>query len=213
MEWLHNLQTPGFRLWMVQSIVVFFFVGGLALLAAGLALIVNSAAALRFFDGLNRWVSLRRATRPLEIPRDSAPLVQRWRYVLALLFMAGGAVAIVGLVTRFDAGAVITLLSMAQLRPAYAAWLVDAVRWVLVVGNLVAIVIGLLLAFYPETLVTMEARGSRWFSQRQAVRGADAMHNVLDHWVERHPRAAGGMIVVFALGLIGGFGLLLPALW
>ncbi len=115
-------------------------------------------------------------------------------------------------VTQFNTSAVITLFSLNFLRPAFAGWLVDSFRWLLVAGNLIAITVGIMLAFFPDALSKLEARGSGWVSERQAVRGADAMHNTLDTWVAAHPRAAGAIIGFFALALIGAFGLLLPGI-
>ena len=66
--------------------MLFFLLGGVALLAVGVSLIVNSAGALRFFGSMNRWVSMRRMSRPLEIPRDTRQAVQKYRHVLAAIF-------------------------------------------------------------------------------------------------------------------------------
>lgn len=202
------------RLWLAQSTVIFFLVCGIFLLVVGMSLIVNSAGALRLFGSLNRWVSMRRATKALEIPRDTRPAVQKYRYVLAAVFVAGGVFAIIGLVTQFNTAAVITLLHLDYFHPTYAAWLADGARWILIVGNLAAIVAGILLAFFPDTLRAIEARGGDWYSERKMARGADTVHvTSLDTWVAAYPRPAGVIITVFALGLIGAFGLLLPGLW
>lgn len=202
------------RLWLAQSVVVFFLIGGVSLLAVGMGLIINGAGALRFFGTMNHWVSMRRATRSLEIPRDTRPAVQKYRYWLAAIFIAGGIYAIVGLLTGFDTRAVITLFSLEYLRPDFAAWLVEGFRWVLVVGNLTAIVTGIMLAFFPNALVALEARGSSWYSERKVARGADTMRvTSLDIWVAAYPRAAGAIIAIFALGLIGTFGNMLPGIW
>ena len=214
MEFLGMMSSASARLWLAQSAALFFLIGGICLLAAGIGLIVNGAVTLRFFSSMNRWVSMRRATRPLEVPRDTRPLVQKHRYWLAAVFVAGGVFAIVGLVTQFSTSAAITLLKLNGLHPAFAGWLVDAFRWVLIIGNLTAIVAGILLAFFPAAVAALEARGSAWYSERQAARGADTMRvTSLDNWVAAQPRAAGAIVTLFALGLISVFGLSLPGLW
>lgn len=213
MEFLNLFQSHAFRLWSAQAIVVFFIVAGFALLAAGIGLIANSAGSLRLFGGLNRWVSMRRASRPLEIPHDTRQAVQNYRYWFATIFIIGGLVALSGLAMRFDTRGVIDLFGLGYLRPDFAAWLVDGARWILIVGNLVAIVAGITLAFFPGAVAALEARGSHWYSERQLAKGTDAMHYTLDAWVATHPRAAGVVIVCFAVGLIATFGLLLPTVW
>jgi len=213
MEFLSMMEYPAVRLWLAQSTVVFFIVAGIALLVVGISLIVNSAGSLRLFGGLNRWVSMRRASRPLEIPRDTRQAVQNYRYWFAAVFIIGGTVALAGLLVRFDIRAVIALLGLGQLRPDFAGWLVDGARWILIAGNLLAIIAGLLLAFSPGAVAALEARGSRWISERQLVKGSDQLHLKLDGVVAAYPRNAGWIIVVFALGLIAAFGFLLPTVW
>lgn len=213
MDLLNMMGNQAVRLWLAQSTVVFFIVAGIALLAVGISLIANSAGTLRFFDRMNQWVSMRSASKPLEIPRDTRQAVQKYRYWFAAVFVVGGLYAVYGLLTQFDIRGVIQVFGLEFLRQDFAVWVVDSARWVLVAGNLAGIVVGLLLAFSPATVVKLEASGSRWYSERQITKGADSLNLGLDAWVAAHSRVAGGGIVVFALALIGAFGLMLPRVW
>jgi hypothetical protein len=213
MEFLNLMGSQSVKLWLAQSTVIFFLVSGLVLLAIGISLIVNSAGALRFFGNMNRWVSMRRVSKPLEIPHDTRQTVQQYRYWFAVIFVAGGAFAIFSLLTQYDVAAITFALGLGFFKPAFSDWLIDSVRWILILGNLLAIVTGLLLAFSPATVVRLEARGSHWYSERKITKGADQLNLKLDAWVEAHPRPAGWSIVAFALTLIGAFGLILPKLW
>lgn len=213
MDLLNVMDHQSLRLWLAQATVLFFLIAGVALLAAGLGLILNSAAALRIFGGMNRWVSMRGASKPLEIPRDTRQAVQKYRYWFAAVFILGGAFALFGLLARFDAGAVVFSLNLRTNTPALAETLVDSVRWMLVAGNLVGVALGILLAFFPAAIVALEARGSQWYSERKITKGVDNMSMKLDPWVAAYPRIAGGIIVFIALALIGAFGLMLPRVW
>jgi len=213
MDWMNMMGNQAVRLWLVQSTVVFFIVAGIILLAIGISLMVNSAGTLRFFGRMNQWVSMRNVTKPLEVPRDTRQAVQKYRYWFAAVFVVGGLYAVFGLLTQFDIRGVIRVFGLEFMRPVLAAWVVDGARWVLVVGNLAGVVLGLLLAFSPSTVVKLEARGSHWYSERQMTKGANSLNLGLDTWVAAHSRVAGGGIVVFALALIGAFGLMLPRVW
>lgn len=210
MDFLTMFEHPTVRLWLAQATVLFFLICGTALLAIGIGLIVNSGGALRMVVAMNRWVSMRRATRSIEIPRDSSKVVQRYRYGLAVVFVAGGAFATWVLLTRYELQSVITMFGLKAMNPALSVWIIDTVRWLLIIGNVAAVAVGILLGFFPETMNALEARGGRWFSQRQMSKGAAAPHLTLDHWVEAHPRAAGWVIIAFALFLIGAFALIVP---
>lgn len=214
MDLLNIMDNHAVQLWLAQATVLFFIIAGITLLAVGAGLIANSAGSLRFFDRMNRWVSMRSATKSLEVPRDTRSAVQKYRYWLAAIFVLGGIFAVFGLLTRYEPGAVLVALDLRFAREAMAIWLMDVVRWVLVVGNLVGIVVGIMLAFFPQRLMAIEAGGSKWYSERKVTKGADDMRNLkLDAWVAAYPRFAGWGIVVFALALIGAFGLMLPRVW
>lgn len=203
------IDSYAFQLWAVQFLVVLFLVGGLITVTVGVGLIVDSAGTLRFFVAMNRWVSTRRVYRPVEDPRDTRRPVQQYRRWLAVVFIAGAAFAIVGLGTGFDARAVSLVFGLDTRPSSVASWLVEAVRWVLIVGNLTAIVIGIILGFFPEAMAALEARDGRWYSGRRLVNDADTMNFSLDNWVAASPRAAGWIITVAGLLLVGDFGILL----
>jgi hypothetical protein len=193
--------------WLAESLVLLFLVGGLVVVAVGLSLVVNGEGTLRFFDAMNRWVSLRRATKPLEVLRDTRQFALKYRRWLAAIFVAGGIIALYGLVARFDASAVIFVFRLDVLRPSFASWLVDSARWILIVGNLAAIVVGIALGFFPDSVERLEARGSRWYSERQFAKGSADLRLPLDRKVAAHPRASGLIMTFFGLVLVGAFGL------
>jgi len=191
--------------WVFRFLVALFLVGGLMTLAVGVGLIVRSAQTLRFLDAMNRWVSTRSVLSPIEISPDTRRPGQKHRRWLAVAFIAGAVFAIVGLGTGFDARAVSFALGLDTRPSSVAAWLVESARWALIVGNLAAIVIGISLGFFPDALAALEARGGRWYTARRLAKGANAMNLPLDSWVASSPRAAGWIITVAGLVLVGDF--------
>jgi hypothetical protein len=200
-----------FQQWIVQFVVVVFVLGGLAVLAIGVGLIVSSAGTLRFIAAMNRWVSTRRAFRPMEVVHDTSRAVQKHRRWLAIIIAAGAAYALYGLGTQFDARAVGLILGL-NTHSFAISWVIEAGRWALIAGNLVALVIGIMLGFFPDALAALEIRGGRWYSDRQLIKGADAMHVTLDDWVAASPRTAGWIITVAALILLGAFAFVLSVI-
>ncbi len=170
MDFLFMMKHPVVQQWLAQSMVIFFVLAGAALLVFGVSLIVNSAGALRLIAVLNRWVSMRPATKPLEIPRDTRPLVQKYRYGFAAVFILGGAFALYGLLFQFEFFAAVRLLGMGAMAPDASHWIVDSLRWLLLIGNALAVVAGILLAFFPALVETIEARAGRWVSMRPATK-------------------------------------------
>lgn len=213
MEWHNLMGNLSVRLWLAQATVIFFIISGAALLAFGISLIINSSGTMRFIAAMNRWVSMRRASRPLEVPRDTRHAVLKYRYLFAVVFVAGGLYASYGLLMQFNALAVIRLLGLDRINPNAAGWLADSLRWLLITGNAAAIVAGIMLAFFPDRVAKLEAQAGRWISVRQATRGADDMRIKLDSWVAVYPRAIGAAIAVFGLLMVGIFGSVATRLW
>jgi len=203
------LNSNAFRQWITEVLTIFFLVGGSVGIAVGVALIFNSARTLRFFDTLNRWVSMRSASQPLDIPRDTTRPVQRYRHWIAAVFIAGGTFATFVLATQFDANVARHMLNLKSVHPVLAFSIVDGARWILIVGNLAAIVVGILLAFFPARLAALEVLGGSWYSERQYLKGADKQHLALDRWVAAHPRRAGAIITAGSLLMMGAIGIML----
>ena len=209
MELTQILNSPAFAQWIAESLAIFFLLGGFVALAVGLGLFFNSEGTLRLFGRMNRWVSMRRTTRPLEIARDTRSAVMRHRYWIAAAFILGGAFALYGLTVQFDARSVIYVYRLDFFKPSFATWVVDSARWILIVGNVAALIIGLALAFSPSAVAELEAAGSRWYSERQVTKGADDLRTPLDQRVAAYPRYSGLIMMFFGLVLIFTFGFML----
>src|SRR3954471_14400480 len=81
---------------VLPSLAVFGLAGSVLGISVGLGLLVRSAATLRFFDTMNRWISTRRTLKPLEIPRYvGSPTARKPRWNGLVLLVAGAYVAIV----------------------------------------------------------------------------------------------------------------------
>ena len=100
-------------------VIVFGCVG----FAVGIGLIVSSARTFRFFHAINRWVSIRRALKSAEIPRDIDQLAHRYRYWVGIPLVLGGIFSTFGLVARINASAVGATFTQGTMVPLLAVWL------------------------------------------------------------------------------------------
>jgi hypothetical protein len=205
MEILHSYNV---QMWAAEFLIVLFLVGGLLTFAVGAGLILWNDGVQRMSATLNRWVSTRRWMKQAEIPHDTMPTAFRYRRPLAAFFVIGACYSLWGLCGNFNEPAFAALLSLNRWPSNYAAWLAESIRWFLLVGNAVAIVAGIMLAFFPGKLAVLEAKGGQWISDRKVARGADAMNTPLDKWVAAHPQIAGGIMVVVGVLMIADFGVM-----
>lgn len=189
---------------LFPSVIEFFLLVGVVGVLVGIGLIAWREPTLRVLAALNRWVSTRRWLRPAEIPHDTASTVQRYRVWIGLFFVLAAAYSLFGLVARFNVHAVVPANSLGGWTPA-AHWLLDSLRWFLVLGSVAAAAVGALMVLMPETLTKLEARANQWHSSRKALGGAaDTMYMPLDKWVEHYPRIAGAVIAGGAFAVAVG---------
>jgi hypothetical protein len=193
---------------IVPSVVWFFFIGGAFAVLVGAGLILKSAEVFRLFDLMNRSVSTRRMLKPLEIPRDSHGLIWKYRRPIAAFFAIGAVYSLYGLIAHVDNAAVVAALKLKQ-PPVVVLLAVASARLFLIVGSATALVVGILLGFFPETMHAVEMRASRWISTRRMAPITDRANLTLDGWVATFPRAAGGLILFPALGVTFYFGAML----
>jgi hypothetical protein len=191
---------------LVPFIVRFFFVFGLIGLLVGVGLILDRARMHRFLGFMNTWVSVRRSTKWLAVPRDISPTVQRFRHLIGATFILFGAFSTVVLMMRFDVNQVVATFAV-DAPHLFVAWIVDGVRWFLIAGGMLAITIGIMLIVFPSALRSVEDGANRWVSFRTYSQRGDAVHRGLDIWVESYPRATGWVIAVVGLSVVVVYGL------
>jgi hypothetical protein len=184
---------------VVPAALVFLMVGGAAGVTLGLGLVFNSTLVMRMGTRLNQWVSFRQVLKPMEITRDTWQLVERNRRWLAIAIAVGGIYTIVQLRLIDSPATAARLAERWHVSTAGAAWLVQSALWFLVLGNVLAILTGLMLGFVPTTLARIDAIANRWISTRNALRSANASNSTVDQLAARWPRVAGALICVFSV--------------
>lgn len=192
---------------IIPFLLIFLFIGSLGGVVLGCTLLLRSAPAIQFIRGMNRWVSMRQATRELEIPRE----VLRPSKWLGIFLVAGGAFACYYLLARLQ----IPRSAMSIADPMFGTALaIDSARWLLVAGCLVSVAMGILVLFFPGALRALEARINRWVSTRHLLSPESGrMRTPLDLLVEAYPRAAGWVIAMSSLIVAASVCLLGAARW
>ena len=193
---------------VLPSLALFGLAGSVLGISVGLGLLLRSAATLRFFDTMNRWVSTRRTLKPLEIPRYvGSPSARKPRWNGLVLVIAGAYVVFV--LWQVDGAKFAAALAQGGRYATVTEILMKAVRWIMVAGGLAAVAVGVMLLFFPGAYLAFEARANHWYSTRQAFTGSDAVHMTLDRWVAAYPRFSGALIACLSVVALLGFAALL----
>ena len=183
---------------LVPAVALFFLVWSLVGAAIGAGLILSSASMFRLFRTMNRYVSTRRGLKALAMEHDVGHVVRRHRRLIGGLIVLGAAYCVFSVLAWFDHSAIALVLDLRYPRP-MVIWIVESARWSLIVFSVFAIVIGIMLVYFPDALGRVEALANRWISIRKYTYGAETMNLALDRLVEAYPRAAGAAILVSTL--------------
>ncbi|MDZ4253785.1 MAG: hypothetical protein U1A72_14550 [Sulfuritalea sp.] len=178
--------------------------------AIGVGLLLNHVRMHQMFGVVNQWVSLRRSTRWLAIPRDTGADVARHRHLIGGLFILVAAYSTFVLMTQVDVPRFVAALRI-DAPPALALMIVESLRWCLVVGGMVAIAVGIMMIFFQNALGFIETHANRWYSFRRHSLAGDVMHMGVERWTESHPRITGWTLTAGALVVVVAFGMTLFA--
>jgi len=182
-----------------QLLVLFalgvFIVTGIAGFALGIGLIVNSSGTVGILKAMNRWVSLRASLQPMEQARDIDKSIYRQRRLIGAVFAASGAYTVFMLLFSIDFPAVVNELSK-SMRPILVELTVDMLRWALVVGGVLAFVVGTMMLVSSYGMSAFDTRVNRWYSASKLGEDVDKMHLALDNWAEAFPRFTGMVLTL-----------------
>lgn len=181
---------------------VFCLIASVFSFAVGIALVSRSGKALQFFDLMNRWVSVRKMMKPLSTPHFVEPLLLKRPRILGASIIVG-ALATILLLVRADLASALSMfdgsLSAPQIMGAS-----ENLKAFLLVGNVICLLLGAVILFFPDFLATLERYTDRWYSIRQSTHPLDRMHMEVDCWVLKHPTSVGLALCIlsFSTGLL-----------
>lgn len=194
---------------LVPLVARSFLVFGVLAFVVGIGMLVDARRMRRVFTLANRWISARPFFQRAEVPHDVDGLLTRRRHWFSAIVIGGALYSLFGLVAVFDLDSFMTFAN-AHARHRAFAWGVQMFWWALVIGNIVALLAGLMELVCPALLERLSRVANRWITPPRLVpESADKMNLALDSWVERFPRFSGAAISVGALMVVIQFARLL----
>ncbi len=186
------------KTFLLPALSLFLIIDCVVAIVVGLALLLRGPTVLTYFKYLNRWVSTDEAFENLNRQLDIDTALHRKRRLVGSIIILGAAGAMVLLLTQFDSQA-IAVSFRGRISPLDVASIANGARWLLIVGNLVALLAGALLILRPQVAKTIETRMNRWYSGKPGVKNLDSQNLLADRWVEAHARVAG--LILLLLGV------------
>lgn len=183
----------------LYCIFVFFILVSVFSFVVGISLAARNATMMRFFDFMNRWVSTRRAIKPLAMPHFVEPMLLRHPKLLGIGIILGAAASIF-LLKSVDSDAFLPLF-FGSFPYLTAKILANYTESFLLVGNGICLAVGLLVLFFPRLLSSIEAYTDKWYTLRKRTRSLHQMHLGIDQWVLAHPTVSGIILSILSSGL------------
>ncbi|WP_066707440.1 hypothetical protein [Curvibacter delicatus] len=197
-----------FDQFLLPFFVRFFFVFSLIGLATGAGLVFFPGRMREVFEQGNRWLSVRRHMKWLEVPYDIDTALYRFARQLGGVLIALAVYSTFVLATQVNAAGLVSAMGADKTGdPMLALIVADTVRWSLVAGGVLGIVVMLLVLFSPNLMGGIEKPADRWYSTRNWLRGLDQMRMGFDTWVQGHPRAMGSLMLLGSLVVSLHFGI------
>jgi len=193
---------------LAPALYVLLLGGAVLGLVIGIVLLVDSERVMRWNAALSRWYSTRQAFHRLDEPIDVKRVVYRWHRVAGVLVFAGALFSLDVLSFSYRTGALVRAFHGVG-NPAILGIFFEALRIVLIIGNVAGLVAGVILCFRPSLLKGVEAVGDRYYSGREAIKPLEAMHYQPDNFVLARPKLVGTLFTMGSLYILIALGLLL----
>lgn len=197
---------------VVQIFITFvyriFFVFGIVAFAVGVGLIANHARMRQVCEFMNRWISTRPSTKWLATRHDTLAVEYRFRYAIGAVSILVAGFSVFVLIAQIDVERLAAAIPL-DVPHAFEVLMLESLRRILIAGGLLAMMVGVMLIFFPNALRALEARANHWYSTRRILRNGDTMNMNFDRWLDGNSRAAGWIITSGALIVVVNFGILL----
>jgi len=173
-----------------QALYILLLLGAALGLLVGIMLLIDSQRVLRWNAYLNRWISTGESLRVLDQPHDLNRIVYRSHRILGLVVLAAALYALDVLVFNIQTRALVHIFRDLA-NPATLQLFAESVRWFLVAGNVLAILVGMILVLRPSLLKGVEGWTDRRYSPRLSIPNLDEPRYQPDEFVRAHLRLAG----------------------
>ena len=183
-----------------RALALFLLIGALIGMALGLLLISKPHLLERINRIANRWVSMRQIDRPLNRIISLEQWFYQYHRPLGILVILGACYILVYFNLLFDKAAALQRLT-GYVPNRLLDGLLDGLVLTSLTGATVALFVGLFLWLRPSLLRGIEEGANQWITSRRATKVLDVQRDQVDHFVARHARRVGWMLLLGSIYL------------
>lgn len=182
---------------LLLSFLIFLGCGAMlgVLVGAGLLLKPERIAALNHY--LYRWVGTEKIEQEFDRPRWTERFFYRHHRLTGGIIFTGAMFVLYNMLFSSDN---VPAVSVAL---APGTWgLVDAAQAMLLVGNVLAALIGIIVLTKPSLLRNTEHWANRWVATDGLLKLFNSMHYSFDHYSFRHRKIVGVLVLIGSLFIL-----------
>ena len=185
---------------LLSAFLKILLVVDITAILVGVGLMLRPALIFRLFAFSNRTI-VNVPSPALDTATGNWPSIQRYRFFFAVLIACGSAYTAIRL-AYVDTGLLTLWLSHALHMPLPATfWLVNLLKWFLILGSGMGLAVGLLLGFSLPTLIKLEARLAKWLEKCGCAgnKNTKARTYATDNLVAKYPKSTGLIMTVMSI--------------
>jgi len=186
---------------LAPAFLLFFFLVGFAAFLIGIGLVFRSPTVSRLFGTLSHAGAAQSATGASELSPNRSHFLLKHLVPIGAMFVIGALYADYGLLTGAGNAAIVSLFN-ATLPPGYVFWMVESLRYFLMVSSTVSIIVGVLMIISPSSRRGTENSRDGSDTARQQTFDADAMKLAFESWVSGYPRTTGLIVTFPSMGMV-----------
>ena len=181
--------------WLLSSL----FWLGVLLFIISIVWLIHPVGLQRMSDYMNRWI----ATNAFFARLDDQVRLERYFYrhhrVMGILIILGAVFCLYELQQR--SGGLLNVWNHLQLVGdlSMKSIITDSMLLILMIGNLLALVTGFVVAIRPSLLKRLEGWGNRWVESNRVTAMLDRNVDIANKWLPSHPRLLGLLTLIGSL--------------
>ena len=179
-----------------HSLVMFLWCGSFVGILIGAGILFRPQKVVQLNQYFSRWVGADKLEMMLDRPHWTERYFYRHNRVVGALVSVGSMGVLYTFLFHYN------LRTLSALIPRPYWWLSDALMGMLLVGSVLAALIGVLVFLRPSVLREIEAFANRWISTERLVTTFNGMHYSAEQTIMRHNRIAGISITLGSLYIV-----------
>jgi len=178
---------------LLQSSLMFFWGGSIVGILVGVAMLLKPEQLMRLNQQVSRWICTEKIAVTFDCRRRVEPFIYRYHRLMGAAVLIGAVFTLHAFMFRYNLRFISTLI------PKNYWWLSDALVTMLLIGSVLAALIGGIVLTKPSLLRDIETSANRWIDTEQASSWINSKHYFIERFFFRYHRFFGALILIASL--------------